>query len=108
MKLEVLPILLLKCLNCRLHLPLELKENMAAETFAELRKLLQKATVVRSQHNEDVHWDFFRVLDQGSDLLLKSLFQVELLIVDHQSLLYVALLLGKHRLLLQEHLLVDA
>ena len=58
---EVLPIFLLKSLYSRLHLPPKLKEKVASETFTKLGKFLQETTIVRNQHYEDVHRDFFRL-----------------------------------------------
>ena len=107
-KLEVLLIHASECFNRRFHLLLELEENVPAETLAQLRELLDQASVIACQNDENVDGDILRMPSERLYLLLQRLFQIQLLVISNQSLLYVPLLFCKFLLLIGQHLLVNA
>lgn len=105
--LEILAILCLESFYRWLHLLPEFKEEMPSEAFAKLGKLFDQPAVELGQLHKDAHGDVLWGLEERFDLLFQRLFQVELFVVYHESLLNVAFLLSQHLLLLLQHLFVD-
>lgn len=92
MVIEVLAIRSLKSHDGRLQLLLELEENVPSEALAQLCELFHQGAIVRSQQNKNVDGHVLRALSERFDLLFERLLEVELLVVDDESLLNVSLL----------------
>ena len=67
---------------------------MPAESFAKQRELLDKTAIVAGKLHEYLDRNFFWLFCKRFDFLLQCLFQIELLVIGDESLLYVPFLLG--------------
>ena len=106
--LKIFTIRSLKSFNSWLHLPLKLEKNVSSEAFTELCELLDQASIISRKKNENTDRDILWTLRKWFDLFLQSLLEIQLLVIDNESLLYVSLLLRQFLLLIGKHLLIDA
>ena len=97
---EIRTILLLKGLDCRLHLLFKFENYMPSEPFAQLSKLLDKSSIKCRQKCKNSHRNTLRVPCQRPHLFRLILFLCQLTLIGIDVLLNVLLLLGEQSLLI--------